>query len=261
MWKRSWVASLAVGCLVAVGGCGSSSQHVTNSGTSSTPASGEASKPPATILSDAAAALRSARGYVVQGQIAQSGHAEQVRVVASGGSLDVVLSGFAGHLEARILPSGAYVRVDQAFLKAHGAAGGLLANRWIQIPATAAQKLASQLAQFTPSTAARCLAEGHGTLSLAGRTTVTGRPAIVIRDAGNAPGDAPGTLAVAATGTPYPLQVIGTGPKRAGGRIDACNDGRADNNRARLTFSHFSDPPQISTPPNALRLGQQSGAI
>jgi hypothetical protein len=253
---------LAVACVAVLAGCGSgSSHHAASTAAISPGAGGEAGKPAGQILTDAAAALRNAHGYVMQGQLTQSGHAQQVRVVAGRSSLELTLKGGSGALSVIVLPTGAYIKVNQAFLASHTGDHGILANRWIQIPATSAQALASQLGQFSPSVVARCLVEGHGTLSLAGRTTVTGHPAVVIRDAGNVPGGAPGTLAVAASGTPYPLQVTETGNKRAGGRVDVCNDGRAENSRGQFTFSQFGSAPPVTAPNNALSTGQQSGAV
>lgn len=251
---------LAAGCLAVLAACGSSSSHHTTApvrpGTS-----GEAAKPAGQILSDTATALRSAHGYVMQGDLTQNGQAQQVRVVAGSGSLELAMSGASGALSVIVLRTGAYIRVNQAFLSSHPGDHGILANRWIQIPATSAQTLAAQLGQFSPAVAARCLIEGHGTLSVAGRTTVTGHPAVVIRDAGNVPGGAPGTLAVAVSGPPYPLQIIETGNKRAGGRVDVCNNGQAESTRGQFTFSRFGSPPPITAPSNPLRIGQQGGSV
>ncbi len=253
---------MAAACLAVLAACGSTGSHHTASTSAVSPGtSGEAGKPVGQILSDAAAALRSAHGYVMQGRLTQNGQSQQVRVVAGRDSLELAMSGPSGALTAIVLPGGAYIRVNQAFLNSHTGDHGIGANRWIQIPPTSAQALASQLGQFSPTVAARCLVEGHGTLSRVGRTTVLGHPAVVIHDAGNIPGGAPGNLAVAASGTPYPLQVTETGNKRAGGRVDVCNDGRAASSRGQFTFSQFGSPPPITAPSNAVHTGQQGGSI
>lgn len=252
--------SAGVGCLIALAGCGSSGGSSSAGGASSAGGSGEASKSPDQILTDSASALRGAHSYVMQGQIHQFGHNERVRVVASSGSLDVMLAGDAGRAEVILLPSGVYINADQAFWAAHGVSrGGILAGHWIQVPPSDAQSVAASLAQFQPSTAARCLVENHGTLSTVGKLTVDGKPAVVVKDAGNVPGDSAGTLAVATSGPPYPLRVIDSGPHRAGGRIDICNDGRPDNSRGVLTFSQFGQAPAVTAPSHAIPLGQASG--
>jgi hypothetical protein len=107
-----------------------------------------------------------------------------------------------GIYQVRRVPGGLYVRGDSSFWTAHfGTRAAVLANHWLQVPATT--KLV-ELGLFAPGTMARCLQEGHGTLTVAGTTAVDGQRAIVLRDAGDQPGTQPGTLAVAATGPPYP---------------------------------------------------------
>jgi hypothetical protein len=217
--------------VTALAGCGSSNGtgHTGTSGGAgggSAASNGEATKSPAQILSDAAAAIRSARGYAIHGEILQNGKAVRLTVLAPGStSLELAISSGSSGAEMLILPAGSYVRGNSAFWSSQpGAHASLLANHWVQVPAGAVQSFSASLGRFAPSTLARCLVEGHGTLSIAGTTTIAGRPAIVIRDAGGVPGDSPGTLAVATTGPPYPLRVKNTGPKRPGGKVDVCND-------------------------------------
>lgn len=256
MQKALRVVMLGLGCAVALSGCGSSSgaRHPEGGGGGNR----EASKSPAQILTDAAAALRNAHGFVIEGVMTQNGRTARLKVVTPGsGSLEMTISSGNASAEMIVLASGSYVRGNTEFwARRAGTRASLLANRWIEVPAANAQAFTSALGHFAPATMARCLVEGHGTLSLAGRTTVAGRPAIVIRDAGNAPGSAPGKLAVATSGPPYPLQATTAGPQRAGGRIDACNDGRASDTHGRLTLSHFGAVPKIQPPPNPIRLGQ-----
>lgn len=102
----------------------------------------------------------------------------------------------------------------------------------------------------------RCLVEDHGTLTLAGRTTIDGHSAILLKDAGNSPGSSPGVLAIAATGPPYPLRLTALGGQRAGGPIDVCNDGKASNARGTITFSRFRGVPPIQAPQGAEQLAQ-----
>ena len=179
--------------------------------------------------------------------------------LATAGANSVELSLSAGPSVAEIMdvPAGSFLRGSAAFWAAHlGPRGELLANRWVQVPPTTAQTFNSQLGRFAPATLARCLVEDHGTLSVAGRTTVDGRDAVVVRDAGNVPGDGPGTLAVAASGPPYPLQVTSTGPQHPGGVVDVCNDGKGGTLQGTLTFSDFGHVPPISPPPHPISFGQ-----
>jgi hypothetical protein len=113
--------------------------------------------------------------------------------------------------------------------------------------------LASQFTHFAPATLARCLTEDHGTLSIGGRASINGEPAILLRDAGNLPGTQPGTVAVATTGPPYPLRLTATGRQRAGGRTDVCNEGHTSGDQnATLTFSRFNQIPALQAPRDAI---------
>jgi hypothetical protein len=259
--SKRWLAVVRLGCVMALAGCGSSggSGHAaTATGSGSAGSNGEASKSPGQILADAAAAIRDAHSYAMRGELTANGQAVRVKLLApSSTALELVMSSPSGSDEIIALATGSYIRGDSAFWSAHaGPRGSLLANHWIQVPPAQVQSLTAAVGHFAPATLSRCLVEDHGSLSIAGRTTVAGRPAIVIKDAGNIPGDAPGLLAVATSGPPYPLRVTGLGAKRPGGKIDVCNDGKADNTRGTFTLSQFGAVPPISAPSNPIRLGQ-----
>jgi hypothetical protein len=158
------------------------------------------------------------------------------------------LTGAMGSAAYQVIsvPSGTFARGNVAFWRQKDPAhANLLADRWIRLPPSSARDLLATFAQLDPANVARCLVEGHGRLSVAGRTMVGGRPAVVVHDAGNVPGGQPGDLAVAATGTPYPPRLITTRSPRAGGRVDVCNDGNAGGS---LTFSQFNRVREILPP-------------
>ncbi len=245
-WRiGGWLAAFA-----ALSGCGSGTALLHRSGTR------EAGRSPAQIVADAGQAVGTARGYVIDGWLRQNGQALTLRVVVAHGSLEqlaVTASGVSEQL--LVLAQGAYLQGNRAFWDAHlGTRGDALAGHWLQIPLTEVPVIAGTLGRLQPRTLARCLVENHGTLSRAGRSSVAGRSAIVVRDAGDAPGSAPGTLAVAASGTPYPLQVTQTGDQRAGGPIDVCNDGQPDSSRGVMRFSHWGAPPAVAAPAHPLVL-------
>jgi hypothetical protein len=131
-----------------------------------------------------------------------------------------------------------------------------LADRWIEIAPSSDRSLTASLGSLAPNVLARCLAEDHGTLTAAGKLTVEHRHALVIKDAGNAPGSSPSVLTVAATGPPYPLTYTATGGSRPGGHIDVCNQGKADSAHGTLSFNHFGQVPLITAPPSPLKLAQ-----
>lgn len=239
-----------IACLWALAGCGSGTALLHGA---SAP---ERSRSAGQIVADAGRAVGAAKGYVIDGWLRQNGQRLTLRVVVARGRLEqlaVTASGVSEQL--LVLDQGAYLQGNRAFWAAHlGSRGALLAGRWLQIPLAEVPVIAGTLGRLQPRTLARCLVENHGTLSRGGRSTVAGQAAIVVRDAGDAPGSAPGTLAVAARGTPYPLQVTQSGDQRAGGPIDVCNDGQADSSRGVMKFSHWGAPPAVAPPAHPLVL-------
>ena len=265
MRKAPAVLSALV-CGAALSACGSSSSSTPAVGTASTPApgapsssttslrpNGEASKSPIRILSDAAAALRHASAYELQGTISTGRQTDRLQLLVSGSGLDMTAGVSGAIYEVRHAAGSFYVRANAAFWEAHfGPRGAALAGRWLR---TRPRNGLAELGHFAPATVARCLVEDHGTLSVAGRTTVDGRAAIVLRDAGNLPGTQPGMLAVATAGPPYPLRLVGTGRQRPGGRTDVCNDGHSSTQDGTLLFSHFDAVPAIPVPTGVLSSG------
>ena len=251
-------------CAVALAGCGTSASRPerksviarstsTSTSTSSTAPKGEASKTPQQILMDAAAALRAAHGYELRGTVVQGNQSMRLQLLADS-SLSVKMAATIGADTYEVIgtTSGFYVRANAAFWTAHvGARARLLANHWIHTPESTGL---AELGNFAPATVARCLTEDHGTLSIAGKATVGGQAAVVLKDAGDLPGSQPGTLAVAASGPPVPLRVTSTGRQRPGGHIDVCNDGKADSAGGVLSFSHFNHLQSIQPPRTAIQL-------
>ncbi len=158
------------------------------------------------------------------------------------------------------LPGRAYLRGDRAFWRsqvASSAAAARLAGRWLHVPARGARSVTRSLGTLSPGTFARCLTEDHGALTVAGHATIDGTPAVIIRDAGNAPGATPSTIAVASRGAPYPLRYVASGATRRGGRIDVCNDGRGNGATGSITLSQFGRTPVVQAP---ARAGSAGGA-
>ncbi|MFZ0041859.1 MAG: hypothetical protein WAK93_11170 [Solirubrobacteraceae bacterium] len=273
MRGKRWLTVVAVACLLALAGCGSSSSKSSSSATSSpsassasasststsssTAASGtEASKPPEQILSDAAAALRGAKGYVMQGSITQGGKVVNVKLsTTSPKAIDIVLG--LGPATANLigLSNSSYIRANTTFWKSQaGPSAAKLAGRWIEVPTQDAHSVTASLGELAPANLSRCLLENHGTLSAGGNTTVNGQPAVLVNDAGDKPGSTKSMLAVASSGTPYPLRYTATGAQRAGGHVDVCSTGKASNARGSISFSDFGKVPPIHPPAGAVKI-------
>ena len=264
--RRTRVASILVACLTVIAGCGSgASKSSSSSSTTSTASSftastttasdagGEAAEPAQQLLADAAAALGGARGYSMHGEITQN-HRRLALQLATTSASAVHLTFVLGSSTADLigLPGASYIRGNQHFwISQAGAQAAALADHWIKVPAANAKAVTGSLGEFAPATLSRCLAEDHGTLTVAGKATVAGHPAILIRDAGDAPGSTRGVLAIAATGKPYPLRLTTSGPQRPGGHVDICNDGKGSSAAGTISFGEYGQVAPIRAPRDA----------
>jgi hypothetical protein len=215
-----------------------------------------ASESPAQIITATQSALRSADGYVIAGEMTQGKQKLKLQVTYGGSSkLKIELSQEGTTAAIIALPGGAYIKANKAYWQSQGGGAALrYAGLWIQLPASYSTKFTKQLGQFNPKTLATCLGENHGTLTNAGTTTVDGKRAVVIRDAGGVPGTSPGTLDIATAGPADPLRVTSTGPTLKGGKVGVCDDGKASDLEGSLTLSRFNNPPAITAPANPVKL-------
>ena len=212
---------------------------------------------PQQILAASAAAIGQVHGYELDGVTTRNHLADRFQLITSPSS-SLELSASVGTSAYQVLRvTGAfYVRANLNFWRQKlGARAGILADRWIQVPASSMRASLSQVRHFAPATIGRCLLEDHGTLTVVGTSAINGEKAVLVRDAGNRPGTQPGVLAVATTGPPYPLQITATGPQRAGGRVDVCSNGKASDSRGIVSLSRFDQVQPLQAPTDAIRLG------
>jgi hypothetical protein len=224
---------------------------------------GVASKTPTQILNAAQAALKSAHSYVLTAEIKQSGSTMGVTLIDGGARNEVGVTVGQSSVDVILASGHAYMQANAYFWKnqAKSPAAARLAGLWIEVPESTFNGLLSDLGSLEPSKLADCMSEGpHGAITKVGTTTVGGAPAVVLKDAGNVPGDGPGTIAVAATGPAYPIQIAETGPTRAGGKVDACNDGKRNNSTGTVTLSDYDHAPAIKIPIDAIKLPKSSSA-
>jgi hypothetical protein len=208
-------ALLAVGALAACGGGGASSGN------------GVASKSPDAIVRDANNAIARASAVHVAGSISNNGvplTLDLSLVSGKGGSGQLS----EGGLTFRVISVGAsvYIQGSQAFLShfAGPAAAQKYAGKWLKAPA------AGQFAPIASLTNMQALFSrvllSHGVLKKSGTTTVNGQQVIALRDSSQG-----GTLYVATTGPPYPVEVVKNG---AGG--------------GRIVFDRINQPVALSPP-------------
>jgi hypothetical protein len=204
--RTTLFAGLPVGLVlggVLLGGCGGSPA-----------ANGIASKPPAQILAAAKAAADGAATVHIAGSILAKGKPLSIDMELlreRGGHGRIAVEGLSiGLIRVdRIV----YIGGSAAFYRhvAGAAAAKLLQGKWLKAPASAGNFAAfaslTNLGRLLDSTLA-----GHGKLGQAQRTTIDGQKAVAVNDISEG-----GTFYVAATGSPYPIEVVKHGS--GGGRI------------------------------------------
>jgi hypothetical protein len=213
------LAVLAVA--LALAGCGSSSSG-----------NGIESQSPEQILEATKAAASKASSVHIRGSIVTSGKPialDMELLAGKGGKGTIAQEGFTIQL---VQVNGAvYINGSAAFYKhvSGSAAAALLQGKWLKAPANSGE-LAS-LAELTDlSKLIDTALADHGTLSKGGTTTVQGQKAVELKDTSKG-----GTLYVAATGQPYPLQITKSGAEKG-----------------LVTLSRWNQPVTLQAPANAI---------
>ncbi|HEY3959857.1 MAG TPA: hypothetical protein VGL68_05020 [Solirubrobacteraceae bacterium] len=195
---------------VALAACGSSSAG-----------SGLASSPPAEIIARAKAAADSANSVYISGRLVSKGVPVSLKMellVGKGGRGRVAQNG----LSFELVQVGGVVYIDgsAAFYRHIGgsAAAQILHGRWLKAPARAPA--------FAPIAALTNLGDligsalaSSGPLTNRGVTTLHGQKAVAIDDVSQG-----GTVYIAATGKPYPLEVVKDGGKGGAVVFDRWNE-------------------------------------
>jgi hypothetical protein len=216
---------LALAMFVALAGCGSSDSS-----------NGIASKTPAEILTAATAAANSADSVHVSGSIVSGGvpiTLDLELVAGKGGRGQISEDGLSFNL---IQVGGtAYISGSPAFYSHFGGptAEKLLEGKWLKAPASSGSfsSLGSltDLNQLLDTTLS-----DHGALTKGPTTTIDGQQVLSVNDAAHG-----GTLYVATTGKPYPIEIYK--PGKTGGKIG---------------FDRWNAPVTLAAPANAIDLSQ-----
>jgi hypothetical protein len=226
MSKRSFSAACAVLALGLglAGGCGSSSSG-----------NGVAAKSPSEIVAATKAAADAATAAHVSGSIVSNGSPITLNLdlAPGGGRGQLSLSGLGFEL---IEAAGTvYIKGSAAFYRHIGgaAAAQLLQGRWLKAPTTS-----PEFSSITSLTDLHRLIDAtlanHGTLAKTGTTTVNGQRVVGVTDQTKG-----GTLYVATTGKPYPVQIAKSG---AGG--------------GTVSFDRWNESVKITPPANAIDITQ-----
>lgn len=195
---------------------------------------GEASKPAAQVLADTKKAATSASSMHVDGHLVSSGTPLQLdlHIAKQGATGSMTTNGLRFDL-IRIGDT-FYIRGTDAFYKkfAGQAAAQLLHGKWLKGSASS-----GKLQSLAPLTSSGALfgeiVASHGKLENVGETTYQGQKVVEIRDTSDN-----SKLYVSATGTPYPVAIVG-GKKSQQGAI---------------TFDSWNQSVSLNAPKNAIDL-------
>lgn len=211
----------------AAAGCGSSESSSDN---------GVAAKTPTEIVAATKSAADSASSVHVSGSLVSGGAPitlDLTLVAGQGGKGRISENGLSFEL---IQVGGyAYISGSTEFYEhfAGAAAAQLLQGKWLKASATTGSfaSLASltNLQKLTEAALAQ-----HGTLSKGAKTTVSGQSVVPVTDTAQS-----GTLYVATTGKPYPVQIAKSG---AGG--------------GSITFGNWNQPVTLTAPTNSISLSE-----
>lgn len=208
------------------------------------PASAAAAKSPTQLLAAAVSAAKSASSvHIVAAGIPDGAQtiALDLRLTAGKGGGGRMTIG-SQVVDIVVLRPFVYFKANVKFWKTYAGSSGpmvvqLLANRWVKMPAS--NKDFAALIDLTDISAfIGGMAASHGKLVLGGTKTIGGKKAIGILDTAKAGG---GTLWVAASGQPLPLQLTQTG---SSGHVD---------------FADWNAPVHVKAPANAVDFSHVKG--
>jgi len=212
---------------------------LTGCGGSGAKSNGEAQKSAVQVAKDTVAAATAASAVHVAGSIVSSGTPLTLDITivkGAGGSGTMSEQGLTFQLVR--VNGKAYIKGSDAFYKkfAGPSVAALLHDKWLEGSATT-----GNLAALTALTDISKLFNGalgsHGALKNEGETTYKGQKVVAIKDLSKG-----GTLYVAATGTPYPVAIVGSG-----------------SNGGAILFGNWNKPVPITAPKGAIDLGKLSG--
>jgi hypothetical protein len=219
------VLLLALALGFALAGCGGSSSS----------GNGIESKSPNQILEASKQAASQAASVHIAGSIVNEGKPislDMELLAGKGGKGRISQEGFT----IQIVQTGGavYINGSAAFYKhvSGSAAAALLQGKWLKAPANSGE-LAS-LAELTDlSKLIDTALANHGPLTKGPATTIEGHKAVTLKDTAKG-----GTLYVAATGKPYPLQLTKSGSESG-----------------KVVFNRWDQPVTVTPPAGAIDIG------
>jgi len=195
--RRTTPAALLIASLLAVG-CGSSSPS----------GNGVEAKSATQILEATKQAASEATSVHILGSIDSAGKPitlDMELLAGKGGQGKIGQEGFT--IDLVQTEGSVYINGSAAFYRHVGgtAAAQLLQGRWLKAPSNSGE-LASLASLTNLSKLIDTALANHGALAKGAKTTIEGQPAIAVNDTAKG-----GTLYVATTGKPYPLEIAKNG--------------------------------------------------
>ena len=229
MLRRSLAAALcSVLLALALAACGGGSSD-----------NGVSSKSPNGIASAASGAVSKVNSVHVAGAVANGSSRFTIDlnlVNGKGGSGQMSQGGLS--FKIITVNNEVYINGSPTFWRQFGgaSAASLLSGKWLKAPAS------GQFASLATLTNVRQLftqlLSTHGKLAKGNGATVRGHKVIAVNDKSNG-----GTLYVATTGKPYPIEIVKSGSN--GGRVE---------------FDRFNQPVSLSPPANAIDVSKLSSS-
>jgi hypothetical protein len=213
------LASLAVG----LAGCGGASSN------------GVAAKSPDAIVAAATNAIRGAKSVHVSGSIVNSGSPVTLDLnLASGKGGSGRMSENGLSFRIIVLKRVVYINGSDSFWRHFGgnAAAQLFHGKWLKGPASG--QLGSVAVLTDLQSLFNKLLSTHGALAKGSTSTVDGQKVVAVKDTTRG-----GTLYVATTGKPYPIEVSKTGPQ--GGHV---------------IFDRYNEAVSLSAPANSIDISK-----
>ncbi|HYA01467.1 MAG TPA: hypothetical protein VEK76_14130 [Candidatus Binatia bacterium] len=194
---------------------------------------GLASESPSQVLQAAQNAVKGVSSYEMKasGDFGNGITGFDFKVSGSNLGGSFTLNGSSAQME--LVNGNMYLNAPAAFYQAYGAGSeaSLIAGQWIEIPASALSGSGfSGMSSLSDLTDLSSALQPQGSVAADGTGTVDGQSVVIIKDTGT--GD---TLAVAASGTAYPVQI-----KKAGSPSGT------------LDLSNWNSVPAFTPPPNPI---------
>jgi hypothetical protein len=229
---------------------------------------GLASAKPEDAIAQAKSALGKVPDFALSGTETDKGEPAATRLagaITATGPADLVLEEGRSTAHMIVLPKAIYIKGNAAYWKAglpkkDASLVPKLVGKWIKESAKQGADATSVLGDLSPKRIASCLDSHVGTLTNKGEKTVGGRKVVVIADAGDKPGTAPGELWLDER-TALPVRVVQSGPYKAGGRKDAaCDDSWPDKTlKSDVSLSKFGKAKKVVAPKGAVSAKQAIG--